>query len=145
VRRRVRQAPARHIAEALLRQQTMAGLGNVFKSELLFLCGVNPFTAVQHVPDDTLDVLLDRARKLMQLNVDARAIATGAHAGRVTTGRLNPREKLWVYGRAGRPCLRCGTLVRSETETEGRRTYWCPTCQPLRIPPGTPEAVTPPD
>jgi endonuclease-8 len=130
VRRRIRDTPARHIAEAILRQQAVAGLGNVFKSELLFLCGVHPFTAVKDVPDDRLDALLERAQKLMRLNVEENAIATSAHVGRVTTGRLNPREKVWVYRRTGRPCLRCGTAIRSETETEGRRTYWCPTCQP---------------
>lgn len=132
VRRRIRETPARHIAEAILCQQSVAGLGNVFKSELLFLCGMNPFTAVKDVSDDALDALLDRARKLTRLNVSNDTLATGAHAGRVTTGRLNPREKVWVYRRAGRPCLRCGTSIRSEMETEGRRTYWCPICQPLQ-------------
>lgn len=128
-RRRIRETPARHIAEAILRQQSVAGLGNVFKSELLFLCKVSPFAAVETVTDAQLDCLLERGRALIRLNVDEHAVVAATRVGRITTGRLDPREKLWVYGRAGRPCLRCGDLVRTASETEGRRTYWCPSCQ----------------
>jgi endonuclease VIII len=127
-RRRIRATPARHIAEALLRQQSLAGLGNVFKSELLFLCGVDPALAVPDVGDDALDCLLRRARELMRLNVAETSIAASSR-GRVTTGRLNPREPLWVYGRTGSPCFKCGTTILSAMETDGRRTYWCPRCQ----------------
>lgn len=126
-RRRIRESPTRHIADALLRQQSLAGLGNVFKSELLFLCGVGPMTAVSDVSESALDCLLQRARTLMTLNVE-ESIA-GATRARVTTGRLNPREPLWVYGRAGAPCFRCGTSILSAMEMDGRRTYWCPHCQ----------------
>ena len=129
-RRRLRHAPARHIAEAILRQQSVAGLGNVYKSEVLFLCGVHPFTVVAAVSDSRLDCLLERGRALIKLNVAEHSIAGQAGHGRVTTGRLNPREKLWVYGRAGQPCFRCGSPISTMNETEGRRTYWCPTCQP---------------
>jgi endonuclease-8 len=128
-RRRIRDAPARHIAEALLRQQSVAGLGNVFKSEVLFLCGVYPFTPVGDVSDATLDRLLARGRALIRLNVEDDAVAGGGTTGRVTTGRLNRREKLWVYDRAGQPCLKCANPVSSAMETDGRRTYWCPACQ----------------
>ena len=126
--RRIREAPARHIAEAILRQQSMAGLGNVYKSEVLFLCGIYPFTSVADVSDAALDCLIERGRKLIALNVDEQAIAGGA-GGRNTTGRLNPRERLYVYGRAGEPCFKCGGAISSASETEGRRTYWCPSCQ----------------
>jgi len=129
-RRRIRQTPSRHIAEALLRQQSVAGFGNVFKSEVLFLCGVYPFSPVAALPDHTIDDLLARGRALIRLNVDERSVVGGASAGRITTGRLNPREKLWVYDRAGRPCLKCAGPVSSAMETDGRRTYWCPRCQP---------------
>lgn len=131
-RRRIRAAPARHVAEAILRQQSVAGLGNVFKSELLFLCKVPPFAPVESVTDAQLDCLLERGRALIRLNVDEHAIVAATRAGRVTTGRLDPREKLWVYGRAGRPCLQCGTAIQTASETEGRRTYWCPACQAPR-------------
>ncbi len=127
-RRRIRETPSRHIAEALLRQQSLAGLGNVFKSELLFLCGVDPATAVHDVDDGQLECLLKRARALMRLN-DGTASIAGASRARVTTGRLNPSEALWVYGRAGAPCFKCGTAIRSAMEMDGRRTYWCPQCQ----------------
>lgn len=129
-RRRLRDAPARHIAEAILRQQSMAGLGNVFKCEVLFACGVNPFLDVAAVTDGALDCLIDRGRALIRMNVAENTVATPAAGGRITTGRLNPRERLWVYGRTGKPCFTCGTAIRSRAETEGRRTYWCPVCQP---------------
>ena len=134
-RRRIRETPARHIAEAILRQQSVAGLGNVFKSELLFLCKVPPFAPVEAVTDAELDCLLERGRALIRLNVDEHAIVAATRVGRITTGRLNPREELWVYGRAGRPCLKCGALIETASETEGRRTYWCPSCQAPRAAP----------
>lgn len=130
VRDRMRQIPARHIADALLRQQSMAGLGNVYKSELLFLCGVWPFAPVASVTDEALECLITRARQLIRLNVQERSLSGGGGGGRFTTGRLNPREKLWVYDRAGQRCRKCDTPISSEMETDGRRTYWCALCQP---------------
>lgn len=130
-RARVCATGAVHIADALLAQQAVAGIGNVYKSELLFLLGVYPFTPVVDVPDETIDALLARARQLLRLNAEESSFADVRRAGRVTTGRLNPREALWVYGRAGRPCFRCGSAVVSRSETGGRRTYWCPSCQPV--------------
>lgn len=129
-RRRIRSAPVRHIAEALLRQQSVAGLGNVYKSELLFLCGVDPFAPLDTVTDAALDCLLTRGQALIRLNVEERSIVGGPSSGRLTTGRLNPREALWVYDRAGAPCRRCAATISSAMETDGRRTYWCPVCQP---------------
>lgn len=129
-RARIRATPARHIADALLRQQSVAGLGNVYKSELLFLCGTHPLTPIAAVSDAVLDGLLTSARALITLNVREESIAGADRFGRTTTGRLNPREKLWVYDRAGKPCFKCGSPISSASETEGRRTYWCPACQP---------------
>jgi endonuclease-8 len=133
-RKRLRETPATHIAEAILRQQSMAGLGNVYKSEVLFLCGVDPQTPVAALDEATLSCLIDRGRALIKLNVSEHAIAGAPGRGRVTTGRLNPAERLWVYGRAGKPCFRCGTSILSAGETGGRRTYWCPACQSARRP-----------
>lgn len=130
-RERLKASGAAHIAAALLSQDAVAGIGNVYKSELLFLAGVFPFMSAGDVPDATIDLILVRARKLLQLNV-TDSVAGGGRAGRVTTGRLNPREPLWVYGRAALPCFRCGTAIESRSETGGRRTYWCPSCQPVR-------------
>jgi endonuclease-8 len=129
-RARVRASGAPDIAAALLVQQAVAGIGNVYKSELLFLERLFPFTPVADVTDEQIDALLGRARKLLELNV-AESSSPGFHSsGRVTTGRLNPRERLWVYGRAGAACFRCGAVVQTTSETGGRRTYWCPRCQP---------------
>jgi len=129
-RTRLRDTPSRHIADAILRQQSIAGLGNVFKAEVLFLCRVHPFRRVSDLSDETLDCLIERGRFLIKLNVDERSMVSGGSAGRITTGRMNPRERLWVYGRANQPCLKCGSAIASASETDGRRTYWCPTCQP---------------
>lgn len=128
-RRRIRASDSPHIAAALLDQQAVAGIGNVYRSEVLFLCGIAPFRRVEELDDGTIDALLARARDLLRLNVAGQRIAGGASRSRVTTGRLNPREQLWVYGRAGEPCRRCATPIRSDSETGGRRTYWCPRCQ----------------
>jgi endonuclease-8 len=138
-RERVKGAGAAHIADALLVQQAVAGLGNVYKSELLFLVGVYPFTPVAEVPDETIDALLAGGRDLLRLNVVEASLAGGSRLGRVTTGRLNPDEKVWVYGRANEPCFKCGTPIRSQSETGGRRTYWCPTCQARRRSPSEPD------
>jgi len=90
------------------------------------------------VSDEQLDHLLTRARMLIALNVQDNTVAGGMTGGRMTTGRLNRNEKLWVYGRAGKPCLKCGNAISSASETEGRRTYWCPVCQPEPSHPGVP-------
>jgi endonuclease-8 len=111
------------IAEALLDQRTMAGLGNVYRSEVLFIERVDPFLSVAAV----------------EPTVRARLVRTGAHLlranrdgpRRTTTGRDADGERLWVYRRTGRPCRRCGTPVRSMVLGElPRRLWWCPMCQP---------------
>ena len=84
------------------------------------------------VSDADLDLLIARSQALMKLNVAEASIAGGNGIGRVTTGRLNPRERLWVYGRTGEPCFKCAAPIESVSETEGRRTYWCPGCQSPR-------------
>ena len=84
------------------------GIGNIYKTETLFLRGVDPWRPVGQVPD------------------------LAALFGQVTTGSQRRGEETWVYGRAGRPCRRCGTPVRSADQgrdPEGRVTYWCPSCQ----------------
>lgn len=121
----------RSIAEAITDQRAVAGLGNVYKSEILWLERVNPFATVADIDDETLDRLLDLGRRLLVANA-ARA------GGRVTTAgpdarRRDPRaggDSVWVYRRAGRPCRRCGTLIRAAQQGDlPRTTYWCPSCQ----------------
>ena len=111
----------RPIGLALLDQSVMAGVGNVYRSELCFLRGVHPATPVAAAGDPSRWAAL--AQKLLDFNKNRVA--------RVTTGDL--RRRLWVYGREGRPCLRCGgTIEQGELGEPARVIYWCPHCQPLR-------------
>ncbi len=98
--------------------------------EFLFIEGVNPWTHVSALDDDVLQRLIATAHRLLLLNV-----APGAGPHRVTTtGDPSARGSLWVYGRAGRPCTRCRTLIRSRRQgTLNRPTYWCPNCQPSAV------------
>ena len=110
----------RPIGEALLDQRHLAGIGNVYKSELLFLRGVSPWQHVGEVKD--LDRMVDLARRLLDANK--------ARSGHITTGDTRPGHRNWVYGRNGAPCRRCGTPVRKRTDGGDRITFWCPACQP---------------
>ena len=129
--RRLRSRPASLIADALLNQQLLAGLGNVFKSEVLFACGINPFVTVAALTDSELEHLVEIGRKLLQANVGGSSTGLTTYTGsRRTTGRDNPAEQLWVYGRGRLPCRRCGTAVDVKKHgTDSRLTYWCPECQ----------------
>ncbi|GLZ11107.1 putative endonuclease 8 2 [Actinomadura sp. NBRC 104425] len=121
--RRLAEQPARPIGEALLDQTRLAGIGNVYKAEVLFLRGVHPWTPVGDVPD--LPDLVDLAHRLLDANRDRR--------GHITTGDRRPGREHWVYGRAGLPCRRCGTRVRRADQgpdAAERVTFWCPHCQP---------------
>jgi endonuclease-8 len=119
------------IADALLNQRALAGLGNVYKSEVLFMCGVNPFARVQDLTEAQLASIVETGQRVLKMNVtDALRPMTTYGGLRRTTGRSGPKERLWVYGRARLPCRRCGTtiLVRKQG-TDARLTYWCPECQ----------------
>ena len=131
---RIRSRPSISIADALLNQRAIAGLGNVYKSEVLFMCGVNPFVAVRDVSDTDLGHIVGTARRVMTANVaDGVAPMTTYTGYRRTTGRSDPKERLWVYSRARLPCRRCGTPIRVRKQgLDARLTYWCPTCQPQR-------------
>jgi endonuclease-8 len=124
--RRLRDRSDFEIAEALLDQRVMAGVGNVFKSEILFIEGVFPWTHVSALDASVLRQLIATAHRLLLLNV-----APGAGPHRVTTrGDSSARGSLWVYGRAGRACTHCGTAIRSRRQGAlNRPTYWCPKCQ----------------
>lgn len=120
--------PTRPIADVLLDQRVLAGVGNVFKSEVLFACRIHPQTPVGTLTTEQLTTLVDQARRDLVRNVAERGRDTPTE--RRTTGRLNPEESLWVYGRAGQPCFRCGSAIaRSVLGPDARSTYWCPTCQ----------------
>ncbi len=131
--RRLRARPAATVAGALLNQRVLAGIGNVYKSEVLFACGVHPFARVRDLPDQALSRLIDTARRLLLANVAEGAPSIRRAGERRTTGRLNPGQGLWVYGRARLACRRCGTPIAVRADgPEARLTYWCPTCQPSR-------------
>ncbi|TRW89039.1 Fpg/Nei family DNA glycosylase [Mycolicibacterium sp. 018/SC-01/001] len=122
--RRLRADPNRPLVAALLDQRCVAGFGNLWANELCFLRGHDPWTPVERVDTEAL------------LELGARALrhsATVPGAMQVTTGVRRKGEQHWVAGRAGRPCLRCGTPIRVVAEVandpERRRTWWCPTCQ----------------
>ena len=121
------------IAMSLLDQRLVAGIGNIYKSEVLFLAGVNPFTPAGSVPKDVLEKMLDLARGLLKDNVvegSLSRIQTYRNL-RMTNPASGHDESLWVYGRAGKPCRKCGTLIEmKKMGIEARTTYWCGTCQP---------------
>jgi endonuclease-8 len=125
--RRLRSHPDEDIGVALLDQRNLAGIGNLYKVESLFLCGVHPWTRVADVPD--LAGLVERARTLMLANRD--------HPEQSTTGDLRRGQDHWVAGRKGRPCRRCRTpilLGDQGPDLQERVTWWCPTCQAARSP-----------
>lgn len=110
--------PARPVAETLLDQRVMAGVGNVFANELCFVFGLRPGTPVGEVADPLR--VATRSQQMLWAN--------RSRVNRTTTGDTRAGKDVWVYGRAGLPCRRCGTRI--ETDKSGDRvTYWCPTCQ----------------
>jgi endonuclease VIII len=130
----LRSASELEAGEALLRQRLVAGIGNVYKSEVCFACRVNPFTKMSQVSDEQLRCMVKTARKFMLANVaDTSGEAIVTYTGfRRTTGRANPGDRLWVYGRRGKPCRKCGTPIDSRKQgIDARITFWCPRCQPL--------------
>jgi len=117
------------IGDAIMDQQVMAGVGNVWKHETLFCCGINPWRQLKDLDDDTLRALIERARALLR-----------ASAGKPVEGVVNGRRpSMYVYKRAGQPCRRCGTRILTARQgVDIRHTAWCPRCQPEvpgRIPP----------
>jgi endonuclease-8 len=121
---RLHARPDLEVGVALLRQSLIAGLGNVFKSEVCFASGVHPFRLMGSLTETELQALLTNAREFMQTNVTHSRM-------RRTTGRSDPAERLWVYKRAGEPCRRCGSAIQSRKQGEEVRiTFWCPGCQP---------------
>jgi endonuclease-8 len=128
------QLPDRPLHEALLDQRNLAGVGNVYANELCFIVGRRPTAPVGTVKDPLR--LAQRARDMLWLNRNRWS--------RTTTGDTRPGRQLWVYGRAGQACRRCGTLIESAgrhrhenldvvgdlNNLTDRITFWCPLCQP---------------
>jgi endonuclease-8 len=110
--RRARSQDARAIADVLLDQRSVSGAGNVFKSETLFVCGVNPFATTRQLDDAKLAAIFETARRLLQ------------------SGAKTARDRMLVYGREGQPCRRCAAPIEMRKQGEyARSTYFCPGCQ----------------
>ena len=121
------------LGDALLRQRVLAGVGNVFKSEICFATGLNPFRKVDTLTREQAAEVVSVARSQLAANVledSGNQIVT--YRGRRTTHASSPGESLWVYARRGEPCRRCGELIRRRLQgSDARGTYWCPHCQPM--------------
>jgi endonuclease-8 len=113
--------PGTSVADVLLDQQVAAGVGNVYKSEVLWACRVHPLTPIDRLDGTTRRRLVETAHDLLRRNL---------HPGPRTTYGSRPGS-VAVYGRAHRPCPRCGTpIVSRRAGGQNRSTYWCPRCQP---------------
>jgi endonuclease-8 len=125
--RRLREHPDEQVGVAILDQRNLAGIGNLYKVEALFLCGVHPWARVADVGN--LEDVVARARTLM--------LANRHHPEQSTTGIVGRGQDHWVAGRKGRPCRRCGTTIllgEQGPATQERVTWWCPRCQAATSP-----------
>jgi endonuclease-8 len=124
---------AREIGDAVLDQRIAAGIGNVYKSEVLFECRIHPRTKLRDLTDAQLTQIFETAARLMRLNLLTR---------RRTSVPLRRRDqpssqRFWVYMRNGKPCLDCRTPIERFLQGDmARSTYFCPTCQPATSIPG---------
>jgi endonuclease-8 len=109
--RRIRERPAEEIGNVLLDQHVVAGIGNIYKSEVLYVCGINPFARVEALDDAALQRIVKKGRAILQRSTRERA-------------------RFQVYQRGGQPCRRCGTRIEYRKQgADTRGTYWCPKCQ----------------
>jgi len=130
---RLRSHPDLEVGEALLTQSVLAGIGNVYKSEICFLCGVHPFRTVSSLSISERSCLTATARKLLRADVaEGASDRVMTHRGqRRTTGRADYEQNLWFYKRKGKPCRRCTMPIEARKQGSGARvTFWCPACQP---------------
>jgi endonuclease-8 len=127
--------PQEALADALLDQTVLAGIGNVFKSEICFVQRLHPFRAVRTLTRDEAAATISSAQKLLKANVledSGDMIVTYRGQQRRTTHASDPGASLWVYGRADEPCRRCGEPIRRRIQgADARVTFWCPRCQPM--------------
>ena len=135
VKRRVQAHGSEAIADVLLNQNVLAGVGNVFKSEICFVTGVHPYCKVAALTADQIDAAIAAAQNLVGANVlvdSGDTIVTYGGRHRRTTHETDPGASLWVYGRAGEPCRRCDEPVRRRIQgPDARVTFWCPRCQSM--------------
>lgn len=132
-----RQHPEAEVGVTLLNQRVMAGLGNVYKSEVAFAAGVNPFRRLGTLTAREIETMAEFAGRYMRANVAEGSSVTGGErivtytGNRRTTHEMDRNNRLWVYSRQGQECRRCGALIMMRKQGEQvRSTYWCPQCQP---------------
>ncbi len=123
------------VGDVLLHQEVLAGVGNVFKSEICFFTGLNPFRKLATITREQADEAVAVAQRLLAANVledSGDAIVTYGGRKRRTTHESDPGASLWVYGRRGEPCRRCGEPIRKRIQgPDARVTFWCGHCQPM--------------
>lgn len=124
--------PEAEIAATLLNQRVIAGLGNVYKSEVAFAAGVHPFRTMRTITPREIEKMVEIAQRYMRSNViDGREGIVTYSGNRRTTHAMDREERLWVYRRQGQECRRCGTAILMRRQgVQARSTYWCPECQP---------------
>lgn len=109
--RRIRERGSSEIADVLLNQRVIAGVGNIYKSEVLYACSVNPFKQVDELSDDALRQIIRKSKAMLERST-------------------RERPRFSVYERGGQPCRKCGTrIMRKKQGPDARSTYWCPRCQ----------------
>ena len=135
VARRILACGAEQIGDVLLRQQVIAGVGNLFKSEVCYVTATNPFSTVAALDAEKIQALIATSRRLLKANVvedSDEMFVTDLGRQRRTTHASDPGASLWVYGRQGEPCRRCGQPIRRRLQgPDARVTFWCPQCQPM--------------
>jgi endonuclease-8 len=135
VLRRLLACADEEVADVLLHQEVMAGVGNVFKSEVCFVTGINPFSKVASLERSQVTALIAESQRLVAANVledSGDTIVTYSGRRRRTTHESDPGASLWVYGRDGEPCRRCGERVHRRVQgPDARVTFWCQRCQPM--------------
>ncbi|HEX4154711.1 MAG TPA: DNA-formamidopyrimidine glycosylase family protein [Acidobacteriaceae bacterium] len=125
--------PEAEVAEVLLNQRVIAGLGNVYKSEVAFAADVHPFRKMSTMTEREMERMAEAAQRFLRANVmeGTEAQMVTYSGGRRTTHDVDRNNRLWVYGRRGEECRRCGAAIEMRRQGTGARvTYWCPSCQP---------------
>jgi len=135
VARRVRAHGGEEIGDVLLDQEVIAGVGNVFKSEICFVTATNPFCKVADLDSERIAFLVATSRRLVKANVledSGDLIVTYGGRQRRTTHESDPSASLWVYGGNGEQCRKCGERIRRRVQgPDARVTFWCQQCQPM--------------
>jgi endonuclease-8 len=135
VAQRLRAYAHEEIGDVLLHQEVLAGVGNVFKSEVCFVTGVSPFCKVADLTSDQIAALIQASQKLVAANVledSGDTIVTYRGQNRRTAHTSDPTASLWVYGRNGERCRHCGDRIRRRIQgPDARVTFWCAQCQPM--------------